>query len=641
MNTHIEYNRSTLTTALRYDWVNVTATKRADEPLPWIQPAVDTIEALIESIVAEKWRVAFLRQQLRRLKIKANGRTRVDLTRQLIEGFLIPERLTHRLEKLSNEQRIYYTYELLNSWLKGLQTTPIPPEQLYDFSQPATTLYQEIAAAGLGLESEEGLFFVPYAAFRLLPSLTLPFPVVTPPPSGIGKRVDYQIFGVQIQQFLSLLQSGTYYLRARPRWQLPNYAYMGTRDVWPPIPESVQRILSQQNFQGKITLCPSIPFPDDNALAAWSSALDLPVSNVEFLYHILAYAGLIRPGRPIQVDTAAAQTWMTLSLARQIQIVFDIYQHLNEWAAWFPQWRSGEIAVKWDYQYYWSLVEVDRTLTTNLYVIRDAILDVLSFLPQDSWLTVESVVELLIRIFPQSSNLLYYRNLDMMAGRDLREQNWRDFLHTTVYAMLRGPLYWLGLVEVFPDPDTFTLFRMHHLQDMVWGRNDALPVQQEIDISRQNVIFLPDQNELRITPPVPADFLQAVQMWAEPVGLAGHILRYRLHLRRLHAAFEEGETPDTLASAWREHAGFVPMPEIMQWWQLWWDRYGHIRLYKNQASLITRDEFTLREIQIALPNLRDSIMGLVTPRVALLQSEQVDRVLADLERQGYMPKEEQ
>ena len=54
---------------------------------------------------------------------------------------------------------------------------------------------------------------------------------------------------------------------------------------------------------------------------------------------------------------------------------------------------------------------------------------------------------------------------------------------------------------------------------------------------------------------------------------------------------------------------------------------------------MTRDDFTMHELQVALPALRDSILGLVTPRTALVQTEQVDKILGDLERQGYMPKE--
>ena len=117
-------------------------------------------------------------------------------------------------------------------------------------------------------------------------------------------------------------------------------------------------------------------------------------------------------------------------------------------------------------------------------------------------------------------------------------------------------------------------------------------------------------------------------------------LRYQLDVSRLHKAFEQGETPETLAEAWEQHAGFPPLPDVQRWWQSWWERYAHVRLYTDQTTLMTRDEFTMQELQAALPTLRQSIMGLVMPRVALLQADRVTRIVSDLGRQGYMPKEE-
>jgi len=61
-------------------------------------------------------------------------------------------------------------------------------------------------------------------------------------------------------------------------------------------------------------------------------------------------------------------------------------------------------------------------------------------------------------------------------------------------------------------------------------------------------------------------------------------------------------------------------------------------MYPQQAALMTRDDFTMKELQLAIPRLTDSILGMVTPKTALIKSEDADRVLADLERQGYMPK---
>jgi hypothetical protein len=55
---------------------------------------------------------------------------------------------------------------------------------------------------------------------------------------------------------------------------------------------------------------------------------------------------------------------------------------------------------------------------------------------------------------------------------------------------------------------------------------------------------------------------------------------------------------------------------------------------------MTYDDFTMKELKLAIPHLTDSIQSMVTPTTALIESEEADQILADLERQGYMPKEE-
>ena len=75
------------------------------------------------------------------------------------------------------------------------------------------------------------------------------------------------------------------------------------------------------------------------------------------------------------------------------------------------------------------------------------------------------------------------------------------------------------------------------------------------------------------------------------------------------------------------------------WWETWQQRYGHVRLYSNQAVLVAADEFTLKEVQAALPELREGVLGLINSRTALLRAERVDRLLQQLMARGYMPKD--
>jgi hypothetical protein len=79
---------------------------------------------------------------------------------------------------------------------------------------------------------------------------------------------------------------------------------------------------------------------------------------------------------------------------------------------------------------------------------------------------------------------------------------------------------------------------------------------------------------------------------------------------------------------------------LAAWWDKWWACYGHVRLYPHQAVLITQDDFTMQELQVALPRFRETLLGMLNPRIALLHPKQVDFVLQTLEQRGYLPKEE-
>jgi hypothetical protein len=127
--------------------------------------------------------------------------------------------------------------------------------------------------------------------------------------------------------------------------------------------------------------------------------------------------------------------------------------------------------------------------------------------------------------------------------------------------------------------------------------------------------------------------------WASPVGFSRTLIRYRLDRDKLHQIFEQGDDPDALVAAWRACVDFEPLPEIVAWWQYWHERYARVRFYPPQALLQTRDALTMRELQMALPSLQALITSPLSPDAALLRPDEVDQLLDDLTRQGYMPKE--
>lgn len=627
-------NPTTLTPALNYVWIDPPKTTKVQGEPFWVSDNDDLVEDLIENLTDYQWKVAFIREQITNLDIKPKGRTRAALVRQLIEGFVDPNRFRRQLDSLSEQDQRFYTYRLLYANLVGLRTQPTALGRIATFHRGSDVLTRRIVDEGLGLQGEDGEFFIPFTAFSLMPPRYITFETEPEPASYTGAAAP-QLLLTQIQQLLSLIQNQQFTLRKRPYWQTPDYGYGRSYQIWPPVPKAVKRIHGGGHVQGRIDLCPPLPYLSDDALASWSNTLGIPPDAVEFIYSILTASDIVPPGSPVTVNAALVQAWLMKTPGSQIVTLYHLYRNVNNWAAWWPRWRDGRINVGWNYQNWWLLSSMNQAIETTHAMIRWVILDVLSYLPHDAWLSVDKVAAFLGQLFPSPSTHYYLQHDLLLKDR----HNWKGFLREVLLAIIQGPLHLLGFADVAPDTSETTLFRLHHFQDVHWNRVTDVPTGETQRLEADDVIFLEDANILHVTPPAPAEFLIAVQRWAEPRGLANNKLRYQLDVGRLHDAFERGETPETLTAAWETTAAFPPPATIARWWQTWWNRYGHVRLYTGQSTVMTRDDFTMHELQVALPALRDAILGLVTPRTALVETEHVDQILSDLERQGYMPKE--
>ncbi len=604
-------------------------------PPSWLQPKDDSLYILVEQLTEGGWRVDHIRQQITFLGLKPKGVRRAELVRQLIEGFLDRERLRRQLSTLNDEERSFYFHLLLHIKLSNLRTRPTAVERVLSLSTPPNLLIQRLLDAGLGLRDQSENFFVPVE----MPKSLLPFSLPMAPesaPTTYVPAADPRLLLIRIHQWLNQAQSGAYHIRPRLRWRLPHMGYTGSdAHIWPPVPKDAQRLLSNINRQSLITLCPPEPYLDEPSLTTLSAELEFPADNIEFLYHLLVNAQLLLPGNPVTPNGALLPSWLTQTAAKQATFLYGVYCSLSDWAEWWPAWRNGDISIQWSHQNYWTMPSMENTLSQTHRMLRESFLAILSYLPHEVWLSIDNVMRFVMKLYPEPQTHLYQQNLQCRGAG-----SWEGFLRHVLKAMLRGPLYVLGLADVAPHLDDIVLFRLHHLQEVHLGYAE-MPLPEDVaGFSREHVEFVPQEQILLITPPARAEFFDLVQQWSEPRGLSQGRLHYQLNVSRLHKAFEQGETPETLAATWEKCAGFAPPPDIQAWWQTWWARYGHIRLYTGQTVLVTRDEFTLQELQVALPKMRESIMGLVTPRVALLQTTQVDQIVSDLMRQGYMPKEE-
>jgi len=624
--------RLAITSKLRYERISPSALKFADAVPTWVRTAFHQ-DAATDTLFSEEWRVSHIRAELLRLNLQPRGRTRQALAAQLVDEFVNPERVAICLSTLSDDAHKFYLYLLLTQSLEKRFTTPASLDTLCPLPLPSRSTIRQILDAGLAIRSESGEVYIPQQILKTLPPCSIAFPTLPEPGEFIPARAP-QDFLLRIQQIMGLFEGQRYTLRDRLRWNAPDHAYYSHLHCWPPHPDDAKILISETGKAGKISLWPPEPQLDEQTLQFWADNLDLPPDSAEFLYHLLTVSAIVHAGSPVRINQTLVQEWLALPPNRQIVILYHLYHSVSSWAEWWTHWRKGMVDIKWDFQGYWGLAYIDATMLSANRNLRGVLLDVLSFLPQEAWLNIDAVIEWVLMIFPRATSHRYSRGLSItgVAGR------WKGWLKLVLKSMLTGPLHYLGFADLAPSIEHVDAFRLHHLQDVHWKRAAELDsgVVGAVELSALHID--PAAQVMQVTIPVPPDFLSMIQLWSEADGLKGKTLHYHLSVERLHQAFEHGNTPTDLCAAWKACTGFAVPESLDQWWNHWWRNYGSVRMYPQQAALMTRDDFTMKELQLAIPRLTDSILGMVTPKTALIKSEDADRVLADLERQGYMPK---
>jgi hypothetical protein len=620
---------------LRYERIHPEDMRFMDAEPTWNIPDAD-IEESIQDLLDEGWYAEHIRAELARLGIPFQGRDRYYLGAQLVSEFVEPGRITSLISVLPEDVYQYYLHLALLQKLEYRYTTPSSLDTIFPLSLSPSVAQKQILDTGLAIQTESGELYIPEATLKGLPRSHIMFPVEVEPAEYICAQAPRNIL-TQIQQILGLFDQQTFKLRDRLRWSPSDHIHYSQVHCWPPHPDDARQLMSEFSKIRKITLLPPEPQLDAPSLQFWTHNLAVNADAAEFLYHLLIQSGILHAGSPVRINHILVREWLALSPGRQLAVLYNLYRVLNSWAVWWPIWRDGQINVQWDYQGYHSLVYIDAALLSTSHNLQGVMLDVLSFLPQDAWLSFNSVINWLLAVFPNSASHRYYRGLTIsgFAG------GWEGWLRLVLKHILVGPLHSLGLADVAPTLDQVDVFRLHHLQDIHWkwiidldiGKAGSIDVSAlQLDIASQDML---------INLPVSQDFLFMLQLWSRIEGFSGNKLHYLLDVKLLHISFERGYTPSHLIAAWTESAGCAPPPDLQAWWHQWWQHYGEIRLYPPQAILLTRDEFTMKEVQAAMPHLKTSIQSVVTPTAALIKSEMTDQVVAELERQGYMPKEVQ
>jgi hypothetical protein len=202
-------------------------------------------------------------------------------------------------------------------------------------------------------------------------------------------------------------------------------------------------------------------------------------------------------------------------------------------------------------------------------------------------------------------------------------------------ALLKGPLAWLGLVDVVAGRDGLRAFRVRPTAGVLVGRPIDRPAATlgTVIVGEDGSVLAP----AGMVDPVVQGLLRRV---GELVGGSAEGLRYRLSAERVQTAFDEGLSGPELLSLLEERSS-KPLPgRVRSMLERWWASYGSVRLYDELTLVELSEEVLPAEVLAAVPALRQHLVHALAPRLLVVEALAADAVIGELVRLGYAPKVE-
>lgn len=267
--------------------------------------------------------------------------------------------------------------------------------------------------------------------------------------------------------------------------------------------------------------------------------------------------------------------------------------------------------------------------------------------PPGEWHDTSSLIEMAVQLTPSAAPMLaQFRKSSQQVdftwqgmprpGQKLSlnsQDGLRLFLRAIADAVLGGPMFWLGLVDVRLDDRNVTAFRTRQAAGLLTGKTfelDDLPESGPVRVS----------DDLTIVVPVGSASISALGfiLSACQLGQAtAEGMHYLLNANGAQALFEHGLSAADLASQLSAQTGQPLPPAAQETLDRWWAGFGRVRLYDEVTLIELGDDLLLRELQAAT-SLGDVTIHQFSPRLIAVEDDAVDLLVTELGARGYAPR---
>lgn len=632
----------------------------------------------------ETWLSQVKLQDLRRMAKnrgwRLKGTRKADVARQVAEYIADPDDIAQAIQSLDEKHLSALQVLLLLSghskvWAEDLEAAARTWGAL-GHHELASTSVHHLWETGLALpgyakdEYDNTENFIPFALARHFPPLLEELATNLPARSAASRLclADPYALVRTANQITLLLEQAPVQLRPpmpRPRLERVVSELAG----WDYDPAELAQAQKSGRLNQRANLTLTLPPPGrslpDEAIERLAplAAGGEPIrasgeARLEFIFSLLAAVGVFQPGSPTTTWPEVKARFLRLDELAQRALLARIYLSMWNWSALWEVLRSVEplrLVRACHYRYY---EPVD--LAQDLVGFRHMVLRALAALPDGEWVALEDLFQPLCVVWPrfdQTVRAPFYNVYSIPQrhragawfltrdGQPLRQDNVQDWdlaQGSFVRQLIAGPLYWLGLADIFLDGEDLVAFRLQGLADLYLERTESVP---------------PPRHVAEQAPPPQAEAVNTDELCiivrpsavnAQAHSLLDKIARlnvaepdrfvYQLDAQAAYEAFESGAALSEILDSWEQFLQ-VPMPgAIHSQLAAWWQAYGQVRLYSGLTVIEFGDDYALAEAR-AVTSLDKHLIAEITPRFVVIRPQAVAPLRAELEKAGYLPKQ--
>ena len=628
--------------ALQRNW-----SQRSEPPSRPVHDPPFELRLLLDSL-----RVPDLRSLGQRLGLRLRGGAKSGLVDQLVAFLGDKSQVEQLVAGLSPDLRLALAaiYALggrdgpgqrqLKVALDRLSPTGSDGEVQLAALQDLALVYEPVDAPG------SGRCQVPVAYWPQMPTIDVVGPGAEPP----GPIEPAGTLGSSLLAIWSSIRAGELRLAARPIAlpSVPARAYPALQNPGF-VRQEVEALARSGRFaveNQELTIPRRTSLLSDESLRALGARVG-GLDAAELVWNLLRDLGLVQLGEVMSAAEGPARELLWAGTRGRLAAVLEAWLRVTGWSeldlalAANPGLRLrrrlkfAPVSYYYDYERLsWS--DLDEAVSDG----RRFVARVLSLLPVGAWLTTESLLQLIWRIWPdlvysgegQAPKGDWWLEVDGRRVNSARFGDWARGPGAVVTALVAGPLHWLGLADLAGPADHPTAFRLRPEARLLRGDN----VPEEVTLAP---VDLGPDLEVGVATGYPdVELRELLSSAGRLLGTSDRILRYRLVPEGVLSLFDGGRTADDLLAVFERRGGAVPA-EARAAIERWWRNYTQLRLAEGITLIELSDEHLLEELLVAT-SLRSHLIHRFTPRLLAIDPAGADGLFAEMRARGYMPRTE-